>query len=69
MGSMNYFGQVVQEILQNNYLKSNFENSKIRDFAPTFWNFIGAKFSKKTPCFLNFKCIMHISREPLMLES
>ena len=45
MGSMNYFGQVVQEILQNNYLKTNFENSKIRDFVPTFWNFIGAKFS------------------------
>ena len=51
MGSINYFGQVVQEILQNNYLKSNFENSKIRDFAPTFWNFIGAKFSKKITLF------------------
>ena len=25
---MNYFGQVVQEILQNNYLKTNFENSE-----------------------------------------
>ena len=37
MGSMNHFGQVVQEILQNNYLKTNFENSEITDFVPTFW--------------------------------
>ena len=29
---------VGQEILQNNYLKTNFENSEIRDFVPTFWN-------------------------------
>ena len=36
MGSINSFGQVVQEILQNNYLKNNFENSEIRDFVPTF---------------------------------
>ena len=27
---------VGQEILQNNYLKTNFENSEIRDFVPTF---------------------------------
>ena len=40
MGSINSFGQAVQEILLNNYLKSNFENSEIRDFVPTFWNFI-----------------------------
>ena len=40
MGSTNSFGQVIQEILLNNYLKSNFENSEIRDFVPTFWNFI-----------------------------
>ena len=26
MGSINSFGQTVQEILLNNYLKSNFEN-------------------------------------------
>ena len=36
MGSMNYIGQVVQEILQNNYLKTNFENLEIRDFVPLF---------------------------------
>ena len=47
MGSMNYFGQVVQELLQNNNLKNNFKNSKIRDFVPTFWNFIVGKFSLK----------------------
>ena len=40
MGSINSFGQAVQEILLNNYLKSNFENSEIRDFVPTFWNFM-----------------------------
>ena len=32
MGSVNYFGEVVQEILQNN----NFENLEITDFVPTF---------------------------------
>ena len=36
MGSINSFGQVIQEILLNNYVKNNFENSKIRDFVPTF---------------------------------
>ena len=30
------FDHPVQEILQNNYLKTNFEISKIRDFVPTF---------------------------------
>ena len=29
MGSINSLGEAVQEILLNNYLKSNFENSKI----------------------------------------
>ena len=67
MGSMNYFGQVVQEILQNNYLKTNFKNSKIRDFVPTFWNFIGAKFSLKNALFSELW--MHISQELFMLES
>ena len=37
MGSINSFSQAVQEILLNNYLKSNFENSEIGDFVPTFW--------------------------------
>ena len=45
MGSINSFGQVVQEILLNNYFRSNFENSEIRDFVPTFWNFIRGKSS------------------------
>ena len=36
MGSMNYFGSVVQEVLQDNYLKTNFENSEIRDLEPIF---------------------------------
>ena len=56
MGSMNYFGQVVQEILQNNYLKTNFENSEIRDFDLTFWNF----FFKKCSVFLTLNA--HISK-------
>ena len=47
MGFINSFGQVVQEILLNNYLKSNFENSEIRDFVPTFWTFIREKSSFK----------------------
>ena len=56
MGSMNYIGQVVQEILQNNYLKTNFENSEIRDFDLTFWNF----FFKKCSVFLTLNA--HISK-------
>ena len=51
MGSINCFGQVVQEILLNNYLKSNFENLEIRDFVPTFWNFIMEKSSIKNHLF------------------
>ena len=35
MGSINSFGQMVPEVLLNNYLKSNFENSEIGDFVPT----------------------------------
>ena len=51
MGSLNYFGHVVQEILQNNYLKPNFENSEIKEFVPTFWNFMREIFHKKHPIF------------------
>ena len=36
MGSINSFDQAVQKILLSNCLKSNFENSEIRDFVPTF---------------------------------
>ena len=45
MGSINFFGPVVQKILLNNYLKSNFEVSEIKDFVSTFWNFIRRKSS------------------------
>ena len=45
MGSINSFGQSVQELLLNNYLKSDFENSEIRDFVPTFWDFIRGNLS------------------------
>ena len=52
MGSINSFGQAVQETLLNNYLKSNFEYSEIRYFVPTFWNFIrGKSYLKKSPLF------------------
>ena len=47
MDSINSFGQAVQEVLLNNYLKSNFENSEIRGFVSTFWNFIRGKSSLK----------------------
>ena len=52
MGSINSFGQAVQEILLNNYLKGNFENPEIRDFVPTFWE----NLPKKITSFSNFKC-------------
>ena len=48
MGSSSSFGQAVQEILLNNYLRTNFEISRIRNFVPTFRNF-------KSPHFLNAK--------------
>ena len=35
-GSMHYFDRVGHEILQNRYLKTNFENTEIRDSVPTF---------------------------------
>ena len=34
MGSINSFGLVVQEILLNNYLESNFENQKLEILSP-----------------------------------
>ena len=36
---MNYSDQVGYEILQNRYLKTNFENTEIRDFVLTFLKF------------------------------
>ena len=51
MGSMNYFGQVIQEILQNNYLKTNFENLKIRDFSQLFKISEGRNFPLKNALF------------------
>ena len=46
MGSMSYFDQVVQEILQNKYFKTNSENSEIRNFFYSFWNWWGGIFLK-----------------------
>ena len=60
MGSMNYFCQMVQEILQNIYLKSHFENSEVKDFVPISQNFIRGKFPKKCPIFWTLNA--HISR-------
>ena len=54
MGSIKSFGQAVQEILLINYLKSNFENSEIRDFVLAFWNFIREKSFKKNHFFFKF---------------
>ena len=51
MGCINSYGQAVQEIFLNNYLKSNFENLEIRDFVPTFWNFIRGKSHYKNLLF------------------
>ena len=45
MGSINSFGQAAREILLKNSLKSNFENSEIRDLVPIFWIFIRVKSS------------------------
>ena len=45
MRSMIDFGQPIQEILENNYFKTSFENLEIRDFVPTFRNFRRRKFS------------------------
>ena len=65
MGFINSFGQAVQEILLNNYLKSNFENSEIRDFVPTFWHFIREESTKKkSPLFLTLNA--NISRTAMI---
>ena len=55
MGSINFLIRQFKRLL-NNYLKSNFESSEIRDFVPTFWNFIGENLPKKIISFSNFKC-------------
>ena len=47
MGSMNNFGQMGQDILHNKYLKTNFENLKIRDFLPTILKFRKSNFFLK----------------------
>ena len=58
---MNYFGQVVQEILQNNYLKTNFENSELKRFCPHFLKFHRDEiFQKQCPVFWTLNA--HISR-------
>ena len=51
MGSMNYFSQVVQEIFQNNYLKTNFEKLRNQRFCLTFWNSMREIFLKKCSVF------------------
>ena len=51
MGFINSFRQAVPEILLNNYLKSNFENSEIKAFVPTLWNFLRGKSSWKNHLF------------------
>ena len=57
---MNYFGHVVHEILQNNYLKTNFENSEFRYLSPLFEISKGRNFPTKMPCFLTLNA--HIWR-------
>lgn len=47
MGSMNNFGQMGQDILHNKYLKTNFENLKIRDFLLTILKFPKRNFFLK----------------------
>ena len=61
---MNYFGQALLEILENNW-KSIFETGKER-FCSHFLKFLT---EENQPCkimFFNFK--MHTSREPVILE-
>ena len=60
MLSINYFGQVVQEILQNNNLQIYFGISEITGFVPTFWNFLAQKCFQKDPSFFNLNA--HIPR-------
>ena len=53
MGSFSSFGQAVQEILLNNYLKNNFENSEIKGFVSFFEFRKGKILLKNTPLFRN----------------
>ena len=55
MGSMSYFVQVVQEILQNNYLKTKFLRLRNQRFCPHFFKFHKGQISlQEMPCFFNF---------------
>ena len=65
-GSFNSFGQVVPEILLNNYLESNLENPEIRFFVLTFWFFMRRKSSPKNHLF--FELYMQISPGSLMIK-
>ena len=56
MGSIRSFHQVVEEILLNNYMKTNFENSEIRDFVPIFVEFPKREVLLKKSPFSSFKC-------------
>ena len=61
---MNYYGQVIQEILENNQLKSYFGNSQIVIFSPSL------EISQKRKLTLQnhvLKFKMDISREPQIL--
>ena len=53
MGSINSFGQAVQEILLNNYLKMQFWKLRNWRFCPHFLEFHKGKiFLKRSPLFL-----------------
>ena len=63
---MNYFCQVVPEILEKLAEKLFWKLRKI-DFVAISWNFLLEKVNIAKSCFfLNFK--MHISIEPVILE-
>ena len=48
---MDYFGQVILEILENNQIKSYFANSEIVIFSSISWNFLKEKINLAKSCF------------------
>ena len=74
MCSMNDFGEAVHEILENNYLKDNFENLETRDLVLTFWNIQKENSPKKISSVLslnshNLKIVTRKTNEHILKSS
>ena len=63
MRSINYFGQVVLEILENNELKSYFRYSKLEFLSPFLEISEKRKLTLQNHAFFNFKMYISIDNQ------